>query len=295
MESCRRSCGVTLELPSTPTTCCTTSHRDTTSFLRYLAGRNRVAKLADMSKPSILKNVNVHQTATSFILQCVCKPVSCSNQQHCSWVSLRLKCQFSVLDQKKANSVHLSLVYILRLCCVCVQAFTLDFKVHWGQHPLRPEFIESTYFLYMVSVSFIASFIQYKERSHTLYLYYILHEEGSYTLQLCDQISCNLQRITFVVRKKQLHYCMLVQAHTDLNQEESSLSLSLSLLHSGNWGSLLSRRGEDGDRQSQRTRSRLLRVCWNQRRQVEHARRQVSTQLKNLIYRYILQIKDTYC
>jgi mannosidase alpha-like ER degradation enhancer 3 len=31
------------------------------------------------------------------------------------------------------------------------EAFTLDFKVHWGQHPLRPEFIESTYFLYMAT------------------------------------------------------------------------------------------------------------------------------------------------
>ncbi|CAM6006588.1 unnamed protein product [Sphagnum balticum] len=28
------------------------------------------------------------------------------------------------------------------------KAFTHDFQVHWGQHPLRPEFIESTYFLY---------------------------------------------------------------------------------------------------------------------------------------------------
>lgn len=28
------------------------------------------------------------------------------------------------------------------------EAFTTDFQVHWGQHPLRPEFVESTYFLY---------------------------------------------------------------------------------------------------------------------------------------------------
>ncbi|MGH0154820.1 UNVERIFIED_CONTAM: hypothetical protein FKN15_027681 [Acipenser sinensis] len=28
------------------------------------------------------------------------------------------------------------------------RAFTTDFRVHWGQHPLRPEFAESTYFLY---------------------------------------------------------------------------------------------------------------------------------------------------
>ncbi|UYV74486.1 EDEM3 [Cordylochernes scorpioides] len=29
-----------------------------------------------------------------------------------------------------------------------MQAFTTDFQVHWGQHPLRPEFVESTYFLF---------------------------------------------------------------------------------------------------------------------------------------------------
>ncbi|XP_067893537.1 ER degradation-enhancing alpha-mannosidase-like protein 3 [Heterodontus francisci] len=28
------------------------------------------------------------------------------------------------------------------------EAFTTDFRVHWAQHPLRPEFAESTYFLY---------------------------------------------------------------------------------------------------------------------------------------------------
>lgn len=30
------------------------------------------------------------------------------------------------------------------------KAFTTDFEVHWGQHPLRPELVESTYFLYEV-------------------------------------------------------------------------------------------------------------------------------------------------
>uniref|UniRef100_A0A665V9C3 alpha-1,2-Mannosidase n=1 Tax=Echeneis naucrates TaxID=173247 RepID=A0A665V9C3_ECHNA len=29
-----------------------------------------------------------------------------------------------------------------------LSAFTTDFRVHWAQHPLRPEFAESTYFLY---------------------------------------------------------------------------------------------------------------------------------------------------
>jgi len=32
-----------------------------------------------------------------------------------------------------------------------MQAFTTDFRIHWAQHPLRPEFVESTYFIYKVS------------------------------------------------------------------------------------------------------------------------------------------------
>jgi hypothetical protein len=31
------------------------------------------------------------------------------------------------------------------------EGYTLDFKVHWGNWPLRPEFIESTYFLYQAT------------------------------------------------------------------------------------------------------------------------------------------------
>ena len=30
------------------------------------------------------------------------------------------------------------------------QAFTTNFDLYWSQHPLRPEFAESTYFLYEV-------------------------------------------------------------------------------------------------------------------------------------------------
>ena len=41
----------------------------------------------------------------------------------------------------------------IHLTCILLQAFTLDFRVHWGSHPLRPEFIESTYFLYKVSLT----------------------------------------------------------------------------------------------------------------------------------------------
>lgn len=36
------------------------------------------------------------------------------------------------------------------ICIVLPQAFTTEFRVHWGQHLLRPEFAESTYYLYKV-------------------------------------------------------------------------------------------------------------------------------------------------
>lgn len=31
------------------------------------------------------------------------------------------------------------------------EAYTSDYGVHWGNWPLRPEFAESTYFLYMAT------------------------------------------------------------------------------------------------------------------------------------------------
>lgn len=57
-----------------------------------------------------------------------------------------------------AFSLHLSVLFMLLSTSAltplsfsgCPQAFTTDFRVHWAQHPLRPEFAESTYFLYKV-------------------------------------------------------------------------------------------------------------------------------------------------
>ena len=42
-------------------------------------------------------------------------------------------------------------VWAVFLMFLFFKAFTTDFEVHWGQHPLRPELVESTYFLYEVS------------------------------------------------------------------------------------------------------------------------------------------------
>uniref|UniRef100_A0A1S4MY25 alpha-1,2-Mannosidase n=1 Tax=Pediculus humanus subsp. corporis TaxID=121224 RepID=A0A1S4MY25_PEDHC len=51
-------------------------------------------------------------------------------------------------DLKPAVETHEMLYQIMQRHNLIPEAFTTDFHVHWGQHPLRPEFVESTYFLY---------------------------------------------------------------------------------------------------------------------------------------------------
>lgn len=51
-------------------------------------------------------------------------------------------------DVKPAIESHEVLYQILQRHNFIPEAFTTDFQVHWGQHLLRPEFVESTYFLY---------------------------------------------------------------------------------------------------------------------------------------------------
>lgn len=53
-------------------------------------------------------------------------------------------------DIKPAIEVHEMLYQVMQRHNFLPEAFTTDFRVHWSQHPLRPEFIESTYFLYRV-------------------------------------------------------------------------------------------------------------------------------------------------
>ncbi|EEC03431.1 conserved hypothetical protein, partial [Ixodes scapularis] len=54
-------------------------------------------------------------------------------------------------DIKPAIETHEMLYQVMQRHNFLPEAFTTDFQVHWGQHPLRPEFVESTYFLYKVS------------------------------------------------------------------------------------------------------------------------------------------------
>ena len=55
-------------------------------------------------------------------------------------------------DVESAIHTHDMLYHVTERYNFLPEAFTLDFRVHWGNHPLRPEFTESTYFLYQVSV-----------------------------------------------------------------------------------------------------------------------------------------------
>ena len=51
-------------------------------------------------------------------------------------------------DLEPAIESHEILYQIMQRHHFIPEAFTADFQVHWGQHLLRPEFVESTYFLY---------------------------------------------------------------------------------------------------------------------------------------------------
>ena len=53
-------------------------------------------------------------------------------------------------DVESAIHTHDMLYHVTERHNFLPEAFTLDFRVHWGNHPLRPEFSESTYVLYKV-------------------------------------------------------------------------------------------------------------------------------------------------
>ncbi|OXB79356.1 UNVERIFIED_CONTAM: hypothetical protein H355_008161 [Colinus virginianus] len=51
-------------------------------------------------------------------------------------------------DIRPAVETHEMLYEVIKKHNFLPKAFATDFRVHWAQHPLRPEFAESTYFLY---------------------------------------------------------------------------------------------------------------------------------------------------
>ncbi|XP_076062740.1 ER degradation enhancer, mannosidase alpha-like 2 isoform X2 [Oratosquilla oratoria] len=54
-------------------------------------------------------------------------------------------------DIKPAIETHEMLFQVIQRHNFLPEAFTTDFQVHWGQHPLRPEFVESTYLLHQAT------------------------------------------------------------------------------------------------------------------------------------------------
>lgn len=62
-------------------------------------------------------------------------------------------------DIEPAIEVHEMLYQVIQRHNFLPEAFTSDFHVHWGHHPLRPEFVESTYFLYKVTKRFYLSLL----------------------------------------------------------------------------------------------------------------------------------------
>jgi mannosidase alpha-like ER degradation enhancer 3 len=53
-------------------------------------------------------------------------------------------------DLKPAIELHEMLYQVVKKHNFLPEAFTTDYRIHWHSHPLRPEFVESTYFLYKV-------------------------------------------------------------------------------------------------------------------------------------------------
>uniref|UniRef100_A0A3Q2YG88 alpha-1,2-Mannosidase n=1 Tax=Hippocampus comes TaxID=109280 RepID=A0A3Q2YG88_HIPCM len=54
-------------------------------------------------------------------------------------------------DLKPAIETHEMLYQVTKQHKFLPEAFTTEFRVHWGQHLLRPEFAESTYYLYQAT------------------------------------------------------------------------------------------------------------------------------------------------
>ncbi|XP_030391133.1 ER degradation-enhancing alpha-mannosidase-like protein 3 isoform X3 [Gopherus evgoodei] len=89
-----------------------------------------------ISQPPLLLNVHMHNPTVSIR----------------SWMDSLLAffpgLQVLRGDLKPAIETHEMLYQVTKQHKFLPEAFTSDFAVYWAQHPLRPEFAESTYFLY---------------------------------------------------------------------------------------------------------------------------------------------------
>uniref|UniRef100_A0A3P8UK29 alpha-1,2-Mannosidase n=1 Tax=Cynoglossus semilaevis TaxID=244447 RepID=A0A3P8UK29_CYNSE len=89
-----------------------------------------------ISQPPLLLNVHMHNPTVSVR----------------SWMDSLLAffpgLQVFRGDLKPAIETHEMLYQVTKQHKFLPEAFTTEFRVHWGQHLLRPEFAESTYYLY---------------------------------------------------------------------------------------------------------------------------------------------------
>uniref|UniRef100_A0AAY5L9Z6 alpha-1,2-Mannosidase n=1 Tax=Esox lucius TaxID=8010 RepID=A0AAY5L9Z6_ESOLU len=104
-------------------------------FLRLLL-QHYSAIMKYISQPPLLLNVHMHNPTVSVR----------------SWMDSLLAffpgLQVLRGDLKPAIETHEMLYQVTKQHKFLPEAFTTEFRVHWGQHPLRPEFAESTYYLY---------------------------------------------------------------------------------------------------------------------------------------------------
>ncbi|XP_066548091.1 ER degradation-enhancing alpha-mannosidase-like protein 3 isoform X2 [Amia ocellicauda] len=89
-----------------------------------------------ISQPPLLLDVHIH------------KPLLTARTWMDSLLAFFPGLQVLKGDIRPAIETHEMLYQVTKKHNFLPEAFTTDFRVHWAQHPLRPEFAESTYFLY---------------------------------------------------------------------------------------------------------------------------------------------------
>ncbi|MEQ2278746.1 ER degradation-enhancing alpha-mannosidase-like protein 3 [Ameca splendens] len=107
---------------------------DNTFLQRFNIHYSAIMKF--ISQPPLLLNVHMHNPTVSVR----------------SWMDSLLAffpgLQVLTGDLKPAIETHEMLYQVTKQHKFLPEAFTTEFRVHWGQHLLRPEFAESTYYLY---------------------------------------------------------------------------------------------------------------------------------------------------
>ncbi|CAH2034289.1 unnamed protein product, partial [Iphiclides podalirius] len=105
---------------------------------KYLArfSRHYNAVMKYISRPPVMLAVHMH------------RPHLQSRNYMDSLLAFWPGLQVLLGDLKPAVEIHEMLYQVMQRHTFIPEAFTTDFQVHWGQHPLRPEFVESTYFLH---------------------------------------------------------------------------------------------------------------------------------------------------